>query len=140
MTVIENHPQFTISSAETEVLLDWKSTSGLSATDFAEGIAKFATHCTIAKPARAVIDARKLDQSSEAVSWLRAQRAVDGLDSYESWWAAEIVPLYNRAEIASLTVATGDPNAPGEIPAPEGAGFAIGYFGDLDTARTWTPG
>lgn len=140
MTIIEDHDQYTISKTDDGALLfDWKSISGLNATDFASGINRFATQCEAERPSRAVIDARQLDQTSQAAKWLRNQEAIEGLDAYQAWWEREIIPLYNAAGIDALTVATGDPNAPGEIPAPEQARFAVAYLTDVDSARTWQP-
>ncbi len=52
----------------------------------------------------------------------------------------EIVPVYHEAGIASLAVATGDPNAPGELAdIPPGVNFRMGYFPDLASAMRWKP-
>ena len=141
MTVVEDHANYTISTSTdgTSVLVDWKPVNGLTAADFAASITSFATHCQTRRPFRAVIDARQLDQSSQATAWLRAQIDVEDLEPYQTWWETMIVPLYNDAAIGSLTVATGDPNAPGQIPTPDAAKFAVVYFTDLETARTWQP-
>lgn len=139
MTTIDDHDQYTIARVGDAVLLAWKETPGLSADDFASGITRFATHCEQGKPTRAVIDARRLDQTSQATSWLRNQETVDGLDPYQTWWEREIDPRYNAAGIDSMAVATGDPNAPGQIPSPTSAHFAVAYLSDLDAARTWQP-
>jgi len=139
-SVIDEHQQYIISLSDdgSTMLFNWNHLSGLSALDFAQGIMNFASRCETHRPARAVIDARQLDQTSEAVNWLRAKVEVEGLDDYEPWWAESVLPLYHDAGITSLTVATGDPNAPGEVPSPPGVRFKMGYFFDLDQARNWT--
>ena len=138
--VLDEHTQYRIihSPDESVLLFDWKPTPGLAAADFAQGITAFAEQCRRHNPQRAVIDAQQLDQQSSAVKWLRGQGDLNGED-YRTWWAREIVPRYQEAKIAVLTVATGDPNAPGRIPSPDGAGFAIGYFTDLKQAMNWAP-
>jgi len=53
----------------------------------------------------------------------------------------EIVQVYNDAGVVSLAVATGNPQAPGELPqVPPGDEFKIGYFNGLDDATGWKPG
>lgn len=138
--VLADHAQYRIvrSLDEGSLLFDWKAAPGLSAADFAAGIAAFAKQCEAEKPKRAVIDARQLDQGSGAMRWLRGQSDTHP-EPYAPWWLREIVPLYHAAGIASLTVATGDPNAPGAIEVPDGVTFAVGYFTDLETAMTWAP-
>jgi hypothetical protein len=136
---IKEHDHYTISiSGDGKTMLfTWKQIPGLSAESFADGITDFATQCATHQPSRAVIDARQLDQESQAVNWLRGRTQVDGLDAYDAWWVKSIVPLYHDARIASLTVATGDPEAPGEIPTPPGVNFRMGYFFDVDAASSW---
>lgn len=134
------HPHYTIESigAAKALLFSWKPAPGLSARDFAAGIAEFADQCKAQHPTKAVIDARNLDQSSEAFQWLRGHVEPTDLDAYDPWWFKEIVPLYHDAGIASLAVATGDPNAPGELAeVPPGVKFKMGYFHDLDHALGW---
>lgn len=137
--VIKEHEQYSISLSGdgTTMLFNWNQIPGLTAQNFADGITEFATQCATHQPSRAVIDARRLDQESQAVKWLRGQTQVDGVDAYDPWWVQTIVPLYHDAGITSLAVATGDPDSPGEIPAPPKVNFQIGYFADVDSASTW---
>ena len=127
--VLEDHRQYRIirPSEGAMMMLAWKAVRGLAAQDFAQGISVFAELCRRDRPTRAVIDARQLDQESPAVRWLRGEGEVDG-EAYPQWWRRAVVPLYCEAGISTLTVATGDPNAPGRIASPEGVEFAIGYF------------
>ena len=87
----------------------------------------------------ALIDASLLDQSSPAVSWLRAQQLAGEREDYRTWWTREIVPAYHVAGITCLAVGTGDPNAPGVLPDTPGVHFKIGYFPDISTALGWKP-
>ncbi len=130
------HPQYSIHPVPgaDALRLDWNAVPGLSAPDFARGIVAFADACGTHRPRLAVIDARGLDPDSPAVAWLRGQARIEGLDAYDPWWSAEVVPRYHAAGIASLAVATGDPAAPGALPAREGVRFAIGYFPDVEAA------
>ncbi len=140
MNPIAETAQYSFSQADnTEALLfTWKPTNGLGAQDFRAGIAAFADLCKTRRPTRAVIDARALDQASPAVAWLRGHDDGTEAETYNAWWLREIVPAYHAAGIASMAVATGDPNAPGEIPSPAPeVHFKIGYFPDLDTASAW---
>ncbi len=130
------NPNEAAAGAQT-LMMTWVHEPGLSAYEFAAGIRQFARQCAELHPERAVIDARQLDQSCEGVTWLRGQADVDGLADYEPWWAQTAVPLYREAGISWLVVATGDPNAPGEIPAPPKVSFRIGYVTDLEQALAW---
>ena len=137
-TLEENEDyKIVLSGDETAILLAWSATPGLSGARFAEGITAVAAASVEHSPTKVVIDARNLDSFSEAVGWLRGQRAVSGFKSYMEWWTETIVPLYDKSGMDSLSVATGDPEAPGEIPAPEGSNFRIAYVEDLLTASTW---
>lgn len=138
-TVIKEHEQYSISlSGDRETLLfSWNHIPGLTARDFANGITDFASLCVSLHPSRAVFDARQLDQESQAIHWLDGRGPVEGFDAYDTWWVRTVVPLYNEAGIGSLTVATGDPNAPGEIPTRDGAHFQMGYFTDVVAASNW---
>jgi hypothetical protein len=134
--IVKEHDHYSISLSNdgTMLLFDWSQTRGLSALDFSQGITDFARQCITHVPARAVIDARHLDQESEAFSWLRGQTQVEGLDAHDPWWMQTIVPLYHDAGIAALAVATGDPTAPGLVPTPPEVNFQIGYFPDVESA------
>lgn len=135
-----NQYSFVLSEDQQALLFDWKHVKGLSAQDFRKGIADFAGQCKKHKPARAVIDATQLDQTSPAVAWLRAKNADTNEEAYGQWWAREIVPVYHAAGVSSLAVATGDPNAPGELTnLPPEVHFKVGYFPDLETALQWRP-
>lgn len=138
---IEDIAQYRISqSADKKTLLfEWKPVAGLKTQEFRKGISAFARQCENRRPVYAVIDASKLDQSSPAVSWLRAQRLEEEREDYKTWWMREIVPVYHEAGILCLAVGTGDPNAPGELPSSPGVDFRIGYFPDVDTALNWRP-
>jgi len=141
-TLIEdtNKCRFSQSLDAQMLLLEWKTVPGLLVEDFADGISQLAEHCQDHKPSHVVIDARKLDQDSAAVAWLRGEGSDANGDSYQTWWMRDIVPAYNTAGIISLAVATGDPNAPGELPEiPPGVDFRIGYYHDLASAVDWRP-
>ena len=85
-----------------------------------------------------MIDARNLEPDCEAIGWVSGQLRLEGEEEYGAWWSREIVPLYNDATISSLAVATGSPDAPGELADnPPGAKFRMGYFHDLDAAMHW---
>ena len=135
-----SHYSFVLSEDKQTLLFSWKPIEKLSAQDFRRGIAAFADQCKKHKPAHAVIDATTLGQGSPAVAWLRAQNIDTDEETYVKWWAREIVPVYHDADISSLAVATGDPNAPGELanPPPE-VNFKVGYFQDLETTLQWKP-
>lgn len=139
---ITEHDNYSISLSEegTTMLFSWKRTPGLSAQAFADGITDFATQCVAHHPSRAVIDARQLDPDSEGVGWLRGRAEIDDLDAYEPWWVEMIVPRYHDASITSLAVATGDPNAPGEVQTSEAVDFRMGYFNDVESASAWPTG
>jgi len=138
-TLEENNQYSFVLSDEKETILlfTWKHVPGLSGSDFQAGIAAYAKLCEIHKPTKAVIDASSLDQASQAIAWLRGNN--DGMsEDYNTWWTRAIVPVYHKAGILALSVATGDPNAPGELPnVPPGVEFKIGYFPDLDAAMSW---
>ncbi len=141
-SVIDENSQYRFALTEDKqaLLFKWKRVEGLSAWDFRKGITEFAAQCKKRKPTRAVIDATELDQSSPAVAWLRAQNADTNEEAYTKWWAREIVPVYHDAGISSLAVATGDPNAPGELSnLPPEVHFKVGYFSDLETTLQWNP-
>jgi hypothetical protein len=133
-----SHYSFVLSEDKQALLFNWKHVEGLSVQDFRRGIAEFADQCKKHKPTRAVIDATELDQGSPAVAWLRAQNIDTDEEAYVKWWTREIVPVYHDAGISSLAVATGDPNAPGELAnLPPEVNFKVGYFPDLETTLQW---
>ena len=135
-----SHYSFVLSEDKQTLLFSWKPIAGLSAQDFRRVIAAFADQCKKYRPTHAVIDATALDQTSPAVAWLRAQNIDAEEEAYAKWWAREIVPVYHDAGISSLAVATGDPNAPGELAnLPPGVNFKIGYFPDVETTLQWKP-
>lgn len=140
-TIAQNEQySFVANEDDTALLFDWKHVPGLSVRDFQKGIAEFAALCRARSPRHPVIDASALDQGSAAVAWLRGQDGATGDDLYVAWWMREIVPVYHEAGIASLAVATGDPNAPGELAdIPPGVNFRMGYFPDLASAIRWKP-
>jgi hypothetical protein len=118
--------------------LDWKHVVGLNLQDFKRGVAQFADHCKTYKPNRAVIDARQLEPNGDPLGWVSGQKKIAGEEEYNTWWLREIVPIYHEAGVSSLAVATGNPNAPGELAnIPKGVNFKIGYFIDLETAMQW---
>ncbi len=137
-TILSDTEQYRLVLRGDDVLLfDWKSVKGLSASDFRQGILAYAQQCQQHGPAKAVINAMVLDQTSEAIAWLRGDNSHQN-ESYDDWWAREIVPLYHSGNIATLAVATGDPNAPGELPnVPSFVKFKIGYFPDLQSSLQW---
>ena len=139
-TVLEDGDQYRIvlASDKKTVRFDWKYVEGIGVQDFGRGIATFAAQCRTHKPTRAVIDARKLDPKSDALSWVSGQATPPGEEKYETWWARDIVPVYHEAGIAGLGVATGDPNSPGEVDTPPGVNFKIGYFVDIEEVLAWS--
>jgi hypothetical protein len=140
LRTIADTPNYTLSFTEDgdAIVLKWKHVAGLSAGDFRAGIDRFAHQCRARRATRAVIDAAQLDQSSPAIGWLRGQDVQGEREDYISWWVREIVPLYNDAGIASLTVGTGDPGAPGELnELPPSVRFRVAYLPDLESALNW---
>jgi hypothetical protein len=131
--------RFVQSVDKKSLLFEWKHVAGLSTQDFRNGIDAFAQQCKEHKPNYALIDASLLDQSSPAVSWLRAQQLAGEREDYRTWWTREIVPAYHVAGITCLAVGTGDPNAPGVLLDTPGVHFKIGYFPDISTALGWKP-
>jgi len=120
------------------LLLNWEKMAGLDIENFKEGIIKFAKHSQTYKPEHVLIDARSLDPDGDPLAWVSGHKAFANVEEYNSWWLREIVPAYHEARIVSLGVATGNPNAPGELPqVPPGANFKIGYFDDLDSVIKW---
>jgi len=141
-TLLANTDQYRIvlASDEKTVLFDWKHVEGIGVQEFGDGIATFAAYCGSHSPTLAVIDARKLDPKSDALSWVSGRATPPGEETYETWWAREILPVYNDSAIAGLAVATDDPNAPGEVDGPPEANFKTGYFTNLDDALDWSLG
>ena len=140
--LVEDNKQysFVLDDSVKTLLFDWKFVEGLSAADFRAGIVRFADLCKVHRPLHAVINAVELDQESPAVEWLRSQDSTAGETDYITWWALQIVPVYNDAGIKSLAVATGDPEAPGELSnLPKDVQFKVGYFPDLETSIGWRP-
>lgn len=140
MDQIEDNNYYTFSkvTTDTALLFTWKHVPNLEIQIFKNAIQKFANLCQIHHPEMAVIDAGSLDQESPAVKWLRGQETDANDVIYDHWWLNEIVPIYNSSSVKRLSVATGDPNAPGEIDLGlEIIKFKIGYFPDLDVALTW---
>lgn len=138
---IEDNRQyrFTQSADSKTLLLKWKHVAGLTPKDFRMGIAGFSGQCKAHKPDYAVIDTTALDQSSPAVSWLRALSVEGELEDYQTWWMRDVVPDYHDAGVVCLAIGTGDPNAPGEVGGVPGVNFKMGYFPDLDAALAWQP-
>ncbi len=119
------------------LLLNWKKVEILSTKEFRDAVEAFAGHCKIQKPTRAIIDARGIDPNSAALGWVSGQESDSEAEEYMAWWAREVMPTYNDSGISSLAVATGNPKAPGETPAPPSASFKTGYFDDLESAMSW---
>lgn len=119
------------------LLFSWKPVAGLKAALFRTAISEFAHLCLKHRPVRGVIDAQQLDQDSSAFAWLRGSTE-DEVEPYDEWWEREIFPLYIQAGLEKLAVATGDPNAPGEVPVPPNdAALRMGYFHQLKHAYAW---
>jgi len=138
-TTMVDHAQYDISQSGTDLLFTWKHIEGLSVDDMANGITEFANQCKAIKPGRAVIDARQLDPNCAALAWVSGQKIDENQGEYNAWWLREIVPLYNAAGISGLAVATGNSQAPGELPqVPAGVEFNMGYFNGFDDAMIWT--
>lgn len=132
---------YSIIQSGTSLLFTWKQAEYFSVDAMARGISEFANHCKDIRPKNAVIDARLVDPQSPALGWVSGQQKVDGQEDYNTWWMREIVPLYHDAKIESLGVATGNPQAPGELMETlEGVNFKIGYFDGLDDASNWPAG
>ena len=139
-TVLADHNQYRIVLApdQNALLFEWKRVEGMGLQDFRSGVAEFAGLCKTRQPTRALIDARQLDPSGTALAWVSGRETPAGEEEYMTWWSREIVPVYHEAGISSLAVATGDPNAPGELPhLPSGGNFKMGYFSDLESALGW---
>ena len=118
--------------------LYWKDNHNLDLSEFKKGILEFANLCKETKPKRAVIDARKLDLKGNPFLWVSGQKKIEGVEDYNPWFEREVAPLYNKAGILGLGVATGDPSAPGELLyTPEGVNFKIGYFTTFDDTLNW---
>lgn len=117
--------------------LAWKQNNKLDIMKFKEGIKVFAESNKTHKPKRAVIDARQLDPNGDPFGWVSGQTEIQGIESYYPWWEREVAPILNESQISGLGVATGDPNAPGEIPSPEVANFKIAYFTNFDQVLAW---
>ena len=119
------------------LLFSWKPNVTVDVAQFRMAISEFAQLCLKHRPQRGVIDAQQLDQTGTGFAWLRGSKEGQP-DSYDEWWAREILPVYVQAGLAKLAVATGDPNAPGEVPIPDTSGaFRMGYFFGLDDAHAW---
>lgn len=132
---IEENAQYSIQEAGESLVFTWHHVSGLSIADMADGVRAFAELCERHRPGIAVIDARALDQSSPGFLWVSGQKEFEGQEAYMAWWGREILPVYNRAGVAALAVATGNPEAPGALPeSPPGANFRMGYFNGLEQA------
>ena len=130
--------RFVLVDDEKALLLDWKHVTNLTLADFKNCVAEFASYCKKYRPGRAVIDARALDPDGDVLGWVSGQKKIDGEEEYKSWWIRELIPLYNEAGISSLSVATGNPNAPGKVAyPPETFHFKVGYLNDLDAAMLW---
>lgn len=138
---ISEHAHYRIiqSNDGAELFFDWKNIPGISIADFKSGVAEFARQCEVHKPKSAVIDATKLDQSSPAVAWVTGRQKFANEEDYMPWWVRDIIPKYNNAGIGTLAVATGNPNASGEVSEqPPGFNFRMGYFKDLGGAKQWS--
>lgn len=141
-TELLNGPAYKFEKLEAEktLLFSWKHVAGLEIALFKEAIQAFAETCLEHRPKKAAIDATLLDQQSPAVSWLRGNRNDENDEDYQAWWIRVIVPIYNSADTGCMSVATGDPQAPGVIEGlPDMVGFKVGYFPDLDAAIGWQP-
>jgi len=115
----------------------WKKNDKLDINTFKKGIVEFANSNKVHKPQKAIIDAHNLDPQGDPFGWVSGQKEIEGVEEYNSWWGREIAPILNESQILGLAVATGDPNAPGEIPAPEGVNFKIAYFTDFNQLLAW---
>jgi hypothetical protein len=137
--LVDDHKHYScvLSSNGEVLLLAWKKHEQLNVQDFRDVVADFAGQCKTHKPARAVIDARGVDPDTAALGWVSGRKKVAGEEEYMAWWAREVIPVYNDSGISSLAVATGNPNAPGETPAPPVAKFKTGYFNDVESALSW---
>ncbi|SRR6266446_1755258 len=139
---IKEDDQYTViqSGDGSELCLNWNHIDRLSINDFKKGITEFVNQCKTHKPIHAVIDARNLDKNSPAFGWVSGQQKFEGEEEYMSWWTREVAPGYNNSRIATVAVATGNPNSPGELnELPQGVNFKMGYFNSLEDARNWRP-
>lgn len=135
---IKENKQYTISQSGSNLVFTWKQVTDLSIEDMAKGIIEFAGQCKNHQPDHALIDARLLNPKSPAIGWVSGQQRFDDQEAYMAWWTREIAPIYNDAGISRLAVATGNPNAPGELSEnPPGVEFKMGYFNGLDDATNW---
>ncbi|MBI3524716.1 MAG: hypothetical protein HY066_09335 [Betaproteobacteria bacterium] len=139
---IKESDQYTVvkSGDGSELCFTWSHTEGLGLGDFKKGIIEFVNQCKTHRPIHAVFDARRLDKDSPAFGWVSGQQKFEGEEEYMSWWTREVAPGYNSSKIATLGIATGNPEAPGEIPKPPpGVDFKLGYFNSLEDVRNWSP-
>ena len=135
---IEDNAQYGVQEAGASLVFTWHPIAGLSIADMADGVRAFAELCERRRPEIAVIDARGLDQGSPGFLWVSGQKEFEGQEAYMAWWGREILPIYNRAGVSALAVATGNPEAPGALPeSPPGAKFRMGYFNGLEAASTF---
>ena len=69
---VEEHDHYRISTSNDgeAIMFAWKESPGLSASDFADGITVFATHCTTHDAVHGVIDARLETQLERITSEL----------------------------------------------------------------------
>ncbi len=137
---VKNTDYYSIEALEknSAIILCWKAHDELDIANFKKGIIDFATICKNYRPLRALIDARQLDTKGNPFGWVTGLKAIADLEPYNPWWAREIAPIFNIAQIEGLGVATGDPAAPGQLPSvPEGVNFKIGYFPDMDKVMAW---
>jgi len=138
--MLDNDGHYTVelSADGSTAVFTWKAIEGLTCDDGRRGIEAFAHRCKDRRPTLAVIDARKLDPEGEVLGWVSGQATPPGEEEYATWWSREIAPVYHDAGVAGLAVATGNPEAPGEIPTPPDVHFKIGYFYELDDALAWS--
>ena len=138
--VLEEHDRYRIvlDPDQSALLLDWKRENDLGLKDFRSGVAEFAFQCKTHTPARALIDASRLNPNGTSVGWVSGRETPSGEEEYGTWWVREIVPVYNDAGITGLAVVIGDPNAPGELPdLPPEVNFRMGYFSTVEAAAEW---
>lgn len=139
---IKENNQYTIiqSDDDSELSFTWNHTKGLGIDDFQKGILELVNQCKTHKPIHAVFDARNLDQNSPAFGWVSGKQKFESQEEYMSWWTREVAPGYNNSGIATVAVATGNPNSPGELKElPPGVNFKMGYFNSLEDAKNWRP-
>jgi len=108
-----------------------EKSSAMTVDDYKDSIREFARQVLAYRTRRVLVDLRKF-------------RYVVDAGAVGSWWADEIVPVYNQAglEKFAFVLPEGEPVAPDEAPAePEsGEKFVTRQFSSEQAAKSWLTG